>query len=183
MELDEAEVETVDDGYEAQGPRQPYHNDESSESYLGMMFSGISWPNPWVLLGLSILLYFMVRRYYPDYERWRLHREEHSYHENIRRDPRAYKEKVEAMAAARQRQQEEYLIAAQVAMERQKELEEEKRANRLLQKDKVSASKISKESSKSSKKLVQCDYNPLAGGGGNSSGFRPSRRSANTGGG
>jgi len=109
-----------------------------------------------------------------------------------KKNPDLYRQRMEAMALARERQQAEYDVAARLLAEKEREKEEKKRAEKLEQLENLRSGKgynnKSKEASGAkSNKLKADDYSPLMGGGGSSSGescsYRPARRGFSSGGG
>uniref|UniRef100_A0A8C5M6P7 Selenoprotein S n=1 Tax=Leptobrachium leishanense TaxID=445787 RepID=A0A8C5M6P7_9ANUR len=111
-------------------------------------------------------------------------------------DPEDVVRRQEAMAAARQRMQEELNAQAEIFKERQKQLEDEKRQRKLegwrsskatLQANQTPGPSTSTSSSASKPKtekkpLRGSGYNPLTGDGGGACAWRPDRRGPSAGG-
>ncbi len=151
--------------------------------------------NPWVYIVLAVAIWWFYNKYRDDIwrriERWRQQRQEEADIAAIKKNPDAFRAKMEAMDEARRRLQDKYDSEARAAEERR--LEKEAEAQRQRAKDledmmagrgyrnKVRGTEDEDANKRmAAKAKLRPDYTPLMGHG--SSGYRPSRRSNNRGG-
>jgi len=168
-------------------------------SYINVVMTYLS--NPWIWLFTAIIVYYLIKRLELNskYYNWKEKREYEADAEHIKKNPDFYRERMEAMERARQKQQEAHDLSARVLAEKEKQKEEERRAEKIEQlenlvngkgynnkssKNCVGTSDNSGTTSKdkSAKSNFRSDYNPLMGGVGGESRYRPDRRQAGGGG-
>jgi len=168
------------------------------DSYINGLLAYIS--NPWIWLLTAIFAYYLIKRLNLNtkYYEWQQKREYLAEAEHVKKNPDFYRQRMEAMERARQKQQEAHDIAAMELAEKERKKEEERRAQKVEQLENLvngkgynnksskagatsseSSGKTSKE--KTTKSNFRSDYNPLMGAGG--SGYRPERRGFSAGGG
>lgn len=150
----------------------------------------------WFVLFLSVGAYLLVQHLA---KKW----SSYSSSEPEPVDPVSVSRKQEAMEAARLRMQEDLNAKAALFKERQEQLEEEKRKQKIEQWENLKSGKSSKASARSTqstepdeaststaglkpktdkKPLRDAGYNPLSGGGGGPCVWRPGRRGPSSGG-
>jgi len=144
-------------------------------------------------------LFYLYQKYKPNYEKWRQNQEQLKEEEEHKRNPDISYNRQLKMEQARQRLQEKVNADSAIRKEREAELAEQKRRQKIEEWEKhkegrgyhsKSAIKPTNEPSPDSAKTLKSkrtndyrpEFNPLTGGGGGSSGYRPSRR-MNSGGG
>jgi len=168
-------------------------------SYINVVMTYLS--NPWIWLFTAIIVYYLIKRLELNskYYNWKEKREYEADAEHIKKNPDFYRERMEAMERARQKQQEAHDLSARVLAEKEKQKEEERRADKIEQLENLVNGKgynnksskncvgISDKSGttskdKSAKSNFRSDYNPLMGGVGGESRYRPDRRQAGGGG-
>jgi len=167
------------------------------DSYINVVMTYLN--NPWIWLLTAIIVYYLIKRLELDskYYGWKEKREYEAEAEHIKKNPDFYRQRMEAMERARQKQQEAHDLSARLLAEKEKQKEEERRAEKLEQlenlvngkgynnkssKNCVGASNSTGTTSKNqTKSNFRSDYNPLMGGGGQSR-YRPDRRQAGGGG-
>jgi len=200
-EREEAFVDTVDDGINT-GP------DDVIYSYWQIIkFSVLTYlSNPWAMLIFLFLLYKIYGRLkqrfllplYDRYDEWCEQRKIEKEAALMKKNPDEYREKMEAMERARSKLQEHYQRSAEAWAEKQAELEEKRRQqdiedweshqkgegykSRANTGEDKAREALEQQARVKGKKGFRPEYNPLMGMGGGS-GYRPSRRSMNTGGG
>ncbi|XP_069481123.1 selenoprotein S [Ambystoma mexicanum] len=151
----------------------------------------------WYILFACIAVYLLIQR-----QSGRIRQMLSS--STVAKDPSVVVQQHEAVAAARLRMQEELNAKAEIFKARQKELEEEKRRQKLEMWESVQQGKSFKGSTRRSqleavpstsvastvpkpksdkKQLRGSGYNPLTGDGGGACAWRPGRRGPATGGG
>jgi len=164
--------------------------------------------NPWALLILAFLLYKIFRKLknrYIDplldrFDEWREQQKLQAEAASIKKDPDAYRSKMEAMEQARVKLQEQYDKSAQEWMKKKAEQEEKKQQQEIEDWEKHQQGKsynskigarqtvdkereqLEQQAKIKGKKGFKPDYNPLMGMGSGGSSYRPARR-GNTGGG
>merc|ERR1712110_174778 len=142
---------------------------------------------------VAVFAYYLIKRLNLNtkYYEWQQKREYLAEAEHVKKNPDFYRQRMEAMERARQKQQEAHDIAAMELAEKERKKEEERRAQKVEQLENLvngkgynnksskagatsseNSGKTSKE--KTTKSNFRSDYNPLMGGGG--SGYRPERR-------
>jgi len=206
-EVEEAVVETVEEQYvpHIQPPIQPL----SLAEYV--WYSALNYfSNPWAFLILLYLLYRIYRWISPmesiteRYYSWQEKREQAADAAAMKKDPDAYRAKMEAMEAARMRMQEKYNQDADAeqlkreekeALRREEDIadwEEHQRGggykNRAPAKVDKEREALEQQARVKGKKGFaapppRTDFNPLMGGAGGSSGYRPPARRGGGGGG
>jgi len=198
-DIPEAVVEDVPDELyvdDVQPPPEPTNLDYFLHT-VKVYFS-----NPWMLLILAILTYKIWRMIKPSimerYYGWQERRKEEEYAARYHKNPDEFRDKMEAMDAARAAMQERYDRDAVSWAEKQREKEERKRQQDIQDWEDHKQGKGYKNAEKGGEdkqrealrqqavvkgKKGYKEYNPLMGGGGGGSGFRPSPRSSGLGGG
>jgi len=170
------------------------------DSYINVVMAYLS--NPWVLLLIAIAIYYLIQRLELNirYQNWKEQRQYAADVEHVKKNPDFYRARMEAMERARQKQQEAHDIAARELAEKEKQKEEERRAQKVEQLENLLEGKgynnksnrtCASESNNSgttskvnkTKSNFRSDYNPLMGNGGGQSRYRPDRRSGFGGGG
>jgi len=170
------------------------------DSYINVVMAYLS--NPWVLLLIAIAIYYLIQRLELNirYQNWKEQRQYAADVEHVKKNPDFYRARMEAMERARQKQQEAHDIAARELAEKERQKEEERRAQKVEQLENLLEGKgynnksnrtCAGESEKSgttskvnkTKSNFRSDYNPLMGNSGGQSRYRPDRRSAGGGGG
>jgi len=152
----------------------------------------------WLILILTLILFYLYHKYKPTYKQWREKQELLKEEEQSKKNPELFYDRQLKMEQARQRLQEKVVADYAAKKERENELAELKRQKKIEEWEKhkegrgyhsKSAIKPSTEPSADAKTLkpkkksdYRPEFNPLAGGGGGTSGYRPSRR-MNSGGG
>ncbi|XP_066975727.1 selenoprotein S-like [Macrobrachium rosenbergii] len=153
--------------------------------------------NGWYILGLLILLYIVKINLQPKISAWRRKREEAEELAAVHKDPDRYLERELALDKARQKLQQQYNQNAEQWIEKQKELEEKKRREKVEDWERhergegyrnksrntasAAAAPASNASSatgdkKSGKPKLRPEYNPMTGDiGGGSCRWRPDR--------
>lgn len=158
--------------------------------------------NPWIWLAFAILAYYIYKRLGLNsrYTEWQQQREYAAEVAHIKKNPEFYRERMEAMERARQKQQDAHDIAARELAEREQKKEEERRAQKIEQLENLvsgkgynnksnrngvatSDNKGTTSKANTTKSNFRSDYNPLMGGGGGESRYRPDRRGLSSGGG
>jgi len=202
-------VEDIDneEAFVEDEPQLPSHDGPSNENQAFIQDSIINnvmayLGNPWIWLITAILVYYFIKRLELNtkFSQWQQKREYAAEAEHIKKNPDFYRQRMEAMERARQRQQDSHDIAARDLAEKEMQKEEERRAQKLEQLENlVNGKGYNNKSSKScvtasvktgttskdktSKSNFRSDYNPLmGGGGGGESRYRPDRREAGGGG-
>jgi len=203
-DLSEAVVEDVpDDLYVDEGPRIVEEPPASSMGTLEFCLRYIMSMNPWLLLIIAIVVYKLwqkvkpsiMERYYDYIER----KKEEEYAARYHKNPDEFRQKMEAMDAARMAMQEKYDRDAMEWAEKQREKEERRRQQDIQDwedhkqgKGYKNAEKggedsqreaLKKQAAIKGKKGFKQEYNPLMGGSGGGGGYRPSPRSSGLGGG
>jgi len=196
-DADEAWVEDEDPFVNEPEPEPPTAERSSLMSAMDyvMDFLLTYFSNPWVILLTAIGLYMFYKKYIKakvldvgsTYASWQEQRTQAAEVAAQKKNPDLYRQRMEAVALARERQQAEYDQAARLLAEKEKEKEEKKRAEKLEQLENLRSGKgynnKSEQSSKSNK-LKSDDYSPLMGGGSSSGatcGYRPGRRGPSSG--
>merc|ERR1712241_748188 len=89
--------------------------------------------NPWVWLLLVIFAYYMFKKLElkSRYMEWKENREQIAEAAHVKKNPDFYRDRMEAMERVRQKQQEAHDIAAIELTERERQKEEERRAQKL----------------------------------------------------
>lgn len=149
----------------------------------------------WYLLFVCIGVYVALQHLYK-----KRTQQEHSGSPGAVSDPVSVVRRQEAMEAARKRMQEEQDAKAALFLEKQREVEEEKRKQKIEKWENMKEGKSSKGSSKftenseeaststvlkpksDKKPLRSSGYNPLSGEGGSTCAWRPGRRGPSSGG-
>jgi len=204
----EVEVEAVPEQYETHvpPPQDPLTGLEIAYYYTLNYFT-----NPWAFLILLYIVYRLYRIVSPQvteplwdwWNRWQEQREAQADAARYKKNPDEFREKMEAVEAARMRLQERYNVDAQAEALKQEEIERKKREqdiqdwedhqsgkgykNRAVDKvDKAREALEQQAKLKGKKGYTRPDnHNPLMGGSsGGSGGFRPApRRGGSSGGG
>lgn len=201
-EVEEAVVETVEEQYipHIQPPIQPL----SWAEYVG--YSALNYfSNPWAFLILLYLLYRVYRWISPmvtepiadRFTSWQESREQAAEAAAMKKDPDAYRAKMEAMEVARMRMQEKYNQDADAeqlkreeadALRREQDIkdwEEHQRGggykNRAPAKVDKEREALEQQARVKGKKGYaasppRTDFNPMMGGGAGGSGYRPPAR-------
>ena len=104
-------------------------------SFEHLNFPVLAMVNPWMVVALAVSLYFLYQRFRPQIqERWAEYnerRQREAETAEIKKNPDLYRERMEAMEAARRKMQERYTAEAMVAAEKAAEREEERRRQQL----------------------------------------------------
>jgi len=201
-EVDEAVVETVEEKYvpHIEPPIQPL----SWAEYI--WYSALNYfSNPWAFLILLYLLYRVYRWISPMVTEpiadrltsWQEKREQAAEAAAMKKDPDAYRAKMEAMEVARMRMQEKYNQDADAeqlkreeadALRREQDIKDweehqrgggyKNRAPAKVDKEREALEQQARVKGKKgfSAPPPRTDFNPLMGGGGGSSGYRPPAR-------
>ncbi|KAG8231280.1 hypothetical protein J437_LFUL010318 [Ladona fulva] len=150
----------------------------------------------WYIIGLVIcLLLLWTKKIKPAYVAWKKRMDEREYDAKYHKDPECFRARQETMEIARLRMQLELEKKAQEYLEKQKQVEEAKRQERIAdwerhEKGLGYRSKIrnrheddqDQTKKPQTKPALRPEYNPLMGSG-SSSGYRPPRRNVCSGGG
>jgi len=202
-EIPDAVVEDVpDDLYVDEGPRivQPQVSSMGTLEYCARYVMSM---NPWLLLIIAIVVYKIWQRIKPGimerYYDWQERKKEEEYAARYHKNPDEFRQKMEAMDLARAAMQEKYDKDAMEWAEKMREKEERRRQQDIEDweahkqgKGYKNAEKggedsqreaLKKQAAIKGKKGYKQEYNPLMGGGGGGSGYRPSPRSSGLGGG
>jgi len=140
----------------------------------------------WLLVGACALMVYVASRLRPSLQRWQQQREDSAYK---KQDVNTASSRVEAMMQARQKMQAELDAQAAVHKALMAEKEEKKRLEKIDDYDKMQQGKSkvrappTSSKDKPKKSLRGDTYSPLGGSGGDSCGWRPSRRAGPSGGG
>ncbi|XP_041640908.1 selenoprotein S isoform X1 [Cheilinus undulatus] len=193
--MDDVEITDVDDeNTPYQVHRGPLKNQDLSSVSLtvGELLSQYGWH----LLVVSVLVYLLIQHLMKRFRQREQHAEPQTH-----QDVASVVRNQEAMEAARRRMQEELDAKAAAFREKQKQVEEEKRKQKIEMWDSMQQGKsykgaqravqTSEEAGPSTtvlkpktdkKPLRGSDYNPLTGEGGGSCSYRPGRRGPSSGG-
>jgi hypothetical protein len=91
--------------------------------------------NPWVWVATAVFVWLLTHKLRPrlreELGEWSRRRHEAAELEHMKKNPDAYRERMEAMEAARRRLQDRYDLAAQQAAELQMQKDEERRKQKL----------------------------------------------------
>ncbi|XP_068626041.1 selenoprotein S-like [Battus philenor] len=146
--------------------------DQGNESAQTTMFNPLSYvlqllaSYGWPLVGVGAVLLYLVHKLRPHYQRWRQDLEDAEYH----KDPDKALARMQAIQAAREKQQKLLEEASAKALEEQQEREERRRAEHVA--------KLQQLLKGDGQRLGSGDdYLPLSGGASTSS-YRPPKRSA-----
>jgi len=200
---DEAWVEDGEDPYMAvndQETEEPSRQNPIMAFFEDVMHFLLAYfSNPWVILLCAVGAYMLYQRLVKPrvldvgatYQSWMEQRQQAAEDAAHKRDPDLYRQRMEAMQMAREKQQAEYDEAARQFAEKEREKEEKKRLEKLQQLENLRNGKgynnKSDQSSSKQNKLKSDDYSPLMGGSsssdGASCGYRPARRGFSSGGG
>jgi len=202
--MDDAEAYVETEGEEdiiASEEKRFQHTPEASTAQS--IFQVILRVNPWWYVLVLGFAYWLYRRFQPQLDQrwseWKERREVAKEAAEMKKNPDAYRARMEAVEAHRRRLQERYNADAAAAQERARTEEEEKRMRKVeelesLMKGQGYRNKKKVEEAEwrdgvqtgqhgrggSGRRVLRPDYNPLMGSGGGS-GYRPERR--NVGGG
>lgn len=193
--MDDVEITDVED---ENAPFQVdrTHLENQDMSFVSLSVAELLSQYGWHLLVVSVLVYVLIQQLMKRF-RWR----KDDSGAQTQQDTEAVVRNQEAMEAARRRMQEELDAKAAVFREKQKQLEEEKRRQKIEMWDSLQqgksykgaqrASEASEEAGSSTstmkpktnkKSLRGSDYNPLTRDGGGSCSWRPGRRGPSAGG-
>ncbi|XP_071441873.1 selenoprotein S-like [Hetaerina americana] len=148
----------------------------------------------YIVILASVSYYIWTKKAKYVYGQWKKQMDEKDYAAKYHKDPTIFQSIQETMEANRRKMQEELEIKAKQYMEKQKEMEEAHRLERIADwerhekglgyrsKFKVKEEDSGTSSQKPVKPNLRPEYNPLMGSGG-SSGYRPPKRSCCSGGG
>ncbi|XP_046382629.1 selenoprotein S-like isoform X2 [Ischnura elegans] len=158
---------------------------EFLSNFLEKGFTILSEYGWYIVIFGSITYYLWATKVKPMYERWKKSAEESAYSAKYHKDPALFQARQEIMEAARRRMQEELEVKARQYLEKQKEIAEANRLERIAdwerhEKGLGYRSKMKPKESDSGNSSQ--NYNPLMGSGG-SSGYRPPKKSCCSGGG
>ncbi|XP_059095703.1 selenoprotein S-like [Tigriopus californicus] len=200
MEDEEAYVESVtENDYVTLDEAEPT-TPPSLPSQILLTFKEVL--NPWYVVFVAVLAFVIYQRFKDLFDakwaRWQRELQERHEQAQLKKNPDLFRAKMEAMEAARRRMQDKYDQESREAVAKMKEREEEKRQQQIqdwenLQQGKGYRNKVkvaeaefsdgvNRSSQAKKKSAFRPEYNPLMGGAGGSSGYRPSRRRANAGG-
>merc|ERR1712018_834853 len=103
------------------------------DSFINHVMAYLS--NPWVLLLIAIAVYYLIQRLELNikYQNWKEQRQYAAEAEHVKKNPDLYRARMEAMERARQKQQEAHDIAARELAEKERQKEEERRAQKVEQ--------------------------------------------------
>merc|ERR1712012_540883 len=103
------------------------------DSYINYVMAYLS--NPWVLLLIAIAIYYLIQRLELNikYQNWKEQRQYAAEAEHVEKNPDLYRARMEAMEKARQKQQEAHDIASRELAEKERQKEEERRAQKVEQ--------------------------------------------------
>lgn len=188
--MDDVEIADVyDDDSPYQVERKPLTNRDLS--VLSLTVGELLSQYGWYLLAGIVMVYLLIQHL----SKRRSSQSSHSSAPQAPQDVTLVARRQEAMEAARRKMQEELDAKAAIFRERQKQLEEEKRRQKMerdsmkqgnscrLSQSTEEASSSAAEKPKTDKKpLRSADYNPLSGQGGGSCSWRPGRRGPSSGG-
>jgi len=193
--MDDVEIQDVDEDGVPQPPIQrvekPLQNQDLS--FLHQLAGEVLSEYGWYLLLLAVAVYLLIQ-----YLSKRRTSHRNSAPETVQ-DPVSVVRRQEALEAARKRMQDELDAKAALFREKQQQLEEEKRRQKIemwesMQEGKSYKAKYAQNTEEESssttvlkpktdkKSLRSTDYNPLTGDGGGTCAWRPGRRGPSAGG-
>lgn len=144
--------------------------------------------NGWLCVGLAIACYYLWTKFQPKVQELKARRERDNEAAEYHKDPDKFMAKERAIAAARQRMQDDYNKKSEQNLEELKLREEQKRQQKLEEYAHLPAGRRINETNNSAssntvtkkkdtgKPKLRPEYNPLMSDTSSSSGFRPSRR-------
>lgn len=140
----------------------------------------------WTIVFIFVVANLLWSHFQPKWRQWRARQLQQLQDMEYHRNPDLLIEREEAVARSRQRLQEEHDSLARQYAEKQKEVEEKKRREKIEQWEKLQHGKSGKDkanqSQSGSSSSLRGNYNPLVGSGGGVC-YRPSRRGGGAGGG
>ena len=152
----------------------------------------------WLLLIAACILAYVYQKYKPQYLKWKQTQDDRHEAELRKKNPDHSHNMQISMEQARMRMQEKVSAEAEIKRAKDAELAEKKRQEKIQEwenhkqgKGYHSKSKVVKDDTQEATGVLKSKrsndfrpaYNPLGGGGGGSSGYRPSRNTGRSGGG
>ncbi|XP_071765017.1 selenoprotein S [Centroberyx gerrardi] len=191
--MEDVEIVDVNDDDVPQVEKAPLENQDLS--FLNQAVGDVLAQYGWYLLVVTVLVYLLIQHL----SKKRASRGNSSPSPQTQ-DPVSVVRRQEGLEAARRRMQEEFDAKAALFREKQKQLEEEKRRQKIEMWDSMQEGKSYKGNAKlpqteeasssttvlkpktDKKSLRDAGYNPLTGDGGGSCSWRPGRRGPSSGG-